>query len=326
MSGITRRGALAFVGAMGAAPAFAQSVDTRLLVRELADLLEIEYPDAQAGSALARRLRARSERYVGLSDAALADRLTTDLRAAIPDQRLSVRYDPQDAADRTRLSREAPAPDRPVPHTPSDRARAVFEPQNYGLLAVRRLPGNIGLIAIDNFAPLYDVVRQRYGAAMSLLADTYGLVIDLTNNGGGHPSSATYLMSYFFDREPFVLDRMIWRRLPAEENRTTRDLVGASYGEQRPVVVAISNQTFSAAEAVAYDLQAFARARVVGETFAGRRKSRRLLQHRAGLCCIRPARPRRQRAHKPQLGGDRRASRRSGDRRGHRRRRPSRRR
>lgn len=267
----TRRSTLAFLAAFGSTNAFAQQVDASQVVHELADLVGTEYPEPRAAAQLARTLRAsaRAGRYVGLSNSSLAERLTSHLRAAIADQHLSVRFDPQDAADRTHFSRVPPTPEPPIPRTPSSRAREVFEPQNYGLAAVRRLPGNIGLIAIDNFAPLYDVVRARYGAAMSLLADTFGMIIDLRDNGGGHPSSASYLMSYLFDRDPFVLDRMVWRRLPTEENRTTRDLVGVSYGESRPVAVAISRETFSAAEAVAYDLQAYERAQVVGEVSRG---------------------------------------------------------
>lgn len=271
MAKLSRRATLAAFITFAAGDAFAQQPGTRQIVRELADLIDAEYPDPRSAAALARtlRTRARTGRYDRLAGAALADQLTNDLRGAIADQHLNVRFDPEDAADREHFSRTAPSAAPPVPRTPSARARAVFEPENYGIAGVRRLPGNIGLIAIDNFVPLYDIVKERYGAAMRLIADTYGAIIDLRENGGGHPSSASYLMSYFFDRDPFVLDRMVWRRLPAEENTTTRDLVGVAYGEQRPVVVAISQQTFSAAEAVAYDLQAFGRARVVGEVSRG---------------------------------------------------------
>ena len=235
----TRRAALAFLAALSPTAAFAQANDAGPVVRELADLVAAEYPDPRAAAAMARLLRRRLQagRYMGLDNTALAERLTGDLRAVISDQHLNVRFDPLDAADRQRFSRVAPDAPPPVPRTPSVRARAVFEPENYGIAGVRRLPGNIGLISIDSFAPLYDVVKERYGAAMGLIADTYAAIIDLRDNGGGHPSSASYLMSYFFDRDPFVLDRMVWRRLPSEENRTTRDLLGAVYGERRSLVM-----------------------------------------------------------------------------------------
>lgn len=255
----------------GVGAARAPAVDAALLVRTLAALVEREYPDPALARTIAASLRSKLKagRYRGLAPAALAVALTEDLRAVGHDQHLKVAYDPRSAEHRSPADSPPPQASRPAPREPSARAKAIFGPQNYGITRVDILPGNIGLLQIDNFVPLYGVTRERYGAAMGLLADTYGLVLDLRANGGGASDTPAHLMSYFFDREPFVLDRLAWRRIPAEEDRTTRDLAGPNYGEQRPLMVAIGPRTFSAAEATAYDLQAFKRAVVVGETSRG---------------------------------------------------------
>lgn len=260
--------------AAAAAPTavFAQTaVDGARLARSLAELVDLEYPDADAAHALATTLRnnARRGAYRSLTPATLAERLTTDLRASIHDEHLRVTYEPNEADMRSPIQRGAPTPASPAPATPSQRARDIFGPENYGVKSARVMPENIGVLEVDNFAPLYDITCEKFGAAMTLLSDTRALLLDLRANGGGNASSSNYLTSYFFDRDPFLLSRMIWRRSPVEENRTTRDLVGPNYGEQRPVFVLTSRQTFSAAEAVAYDLQSLGRARVVGENTRG---------------------------------------------------------
>ncbi len=270
-STIDRRAFAASALALGFAAAAPQKIDVSGLVDTLAGLVEREYPDAVLASAMARSLRGklRAGRYRGLDGTGLAAALTEDLRATGRDQHLTVNHDPRSAADRSPAVSPPPEPSRPAPREAPARAKAIFAPLNYGLTRVEILPGNIGLLQIDTFAPLYEVTRQRYGAAMAMLADTFGLVLDLRANGGGTSDSPAHLISYFFDREPFVLNRMEWRRIPAEEVRTSRDLAGPNYGEQRPVVAAIGPKTFSAAEATAYDLQVFKRGVVVGEPSRG---------------------------------------------------------
>lgn len=269
---LLRRHLLIAAAASLPAAAWAQTaVNGANVARSLAELVDLEYPDAQAAHALAMTLRANARRgaYRGLSPTALAERLTRDMRASIRDEHLNVSYEPDEADTRSTIQRGPPTPPHPTPATPSVRAREIFAPQNYGIKSVRVSADNIGILEVDNFPPLYDVTRERYGAAMTFLTDTRALLIDLRANGGGDGSSSAYLTSYFFDRESFLLARMIWRRLPPEDSYTMRNLAGPNYGEQRPVFVITSSETFSAAEGVAYDLQSFGRAKVVGENTRG---------------------------------------------------------
>ena len=143
--------------------------------------------------------------------------------------------------------------------------------QNYGVQAVRRLGGNVGLIELS-FSPglaFGDALYDRYAAAMALVRDTRALVLDLRQHMGGEPAAVAYFVSYFFEREPFVVNRIRYRNKPTEVFSTTAAPRGPRYGERRPVFVLMSKGSFSGAEEMAYDLQATKRAKVVGEVSGG---------------------------------------------------------
>ncbi len=75
--------------------------------------------------------------------------------------------------------------------------------------------------------------------------------------------------SYLFDRRT-QLDAVWTRRSGRTEELWTRDTVSSRrFGGTKPVYVLTSHATFSAAEALAYDLQARHRATIVGETTGG---------------------------------------------------------
>jgi hypothetical protein len=255
---------------LAASPAWARRGQHDAMVKTLADLVDREYPDVAVARQIAAAIRhnLRGGRYAINDPNLLARTLTEDLRLLGHDQHLAVTYDLAHAQDRTPATAPPAAP-RPTPKIPSPRARAIFEPEGYGLVKAELLAGNIGLLRIDNFVPLYDVVRARIGAAMELLSNSWGLILDLRANGGGTSDTPAYLVSYFFDRPPFVLNRMVWRRLPEERIETTQDLTGPRYGESRPLIVTTSHDTFSAGEAVAYGLQSTRRAIIVGQVSRG---------------------------------------------------------
>jgi len=272
--GFGRRELIAAAGCsalLATSPAAARTAQQTNVVATLALLVEREYPDVATARELAVMLRAnlRTGKYRSLRREQLAHRLTADMRELARDKHLKVEFDPHDAKLRT------PALPRPVttpyetPKTPSPNARAVFGPQGYGIIKAELLEGNIGVLQVDTFAPLYDLLRARIASAMDILSDSYALILDLRKNGGGTSDSPAYLPSYFFDRDPFVLNRLVWRNLPPEVIQTTRDIIGRTYGERRPLIVATSGSTFSAAEAVAYSLQSTKRATIVGQRTRG---------------------------------------------------------
>jgi rhodanese-related sulfurtransferase len=148
-----------------------------------------------------------------------------------------------------------------------DRARDVTKRRGYGIEKVERLPGNVGYIDLRGFM-MAEFAGPAYTAAMTLMAGTDALILDLRQNGGGSPDSVAYLMSHFFP----LGDR---RHLIDFYNRptdTTRQVwlvptVGQRY--DKPVYVLTSAGTFSGGEDFAYGMQAQKRATLVGETTGG---------------------------------------------------------
>lgn len=164
-----------------------------------------------------------------------------------------------------------------VPPTPPHSAVPPFSPPEiefltrarFGIASVEILPGNIGRLDLRHFYRPASEVRRAIGDAMAKLSRTSALLIDLSRNPGGDPRAVVHLLSYFFERPPFVVNRFRWRNRPVEEFRTERHLEGPLYGEARPLIVQVSPMSFSAAEEFAYDVQVFERGLVVGQTTGG---------------------------------------------------------
>ena len=76
------------------------------------------------------------------------------------------------------------APEPATPRTADDAQRRLAA-VNYGFLKVERLPGNIGFLDLDFFADP-DEGGDTAAAAMSFLAGTDALIVDLRFNGGGN--------------------------------------------------------------------------------------------------------------------------------------------
>ncbi len=136
---------------------------------------------------------------------------------------------------------------------------------------VKRLDGNVGYIHIPSFSPPEEF-KTAADEAMRGVADTAALIVDMRDNGGGHPASVAYLASFFLDPSRRVhINDLIWR------NRGTTSFRTESFWSSptplsylgKPVYVLVGPKTYSAGEEFAYDLQALKRATVVGETTRG---------------------------------------------------------
>jgi C-terminal processing protease CtpA/Prc len=137
-----------------------------------------------------------------------------------------------------------------------------------GIAAAQRLDGNVGYLDIRT---LHDanVAAPIASAAMTLLAGTDVLLIDLRRCPGGSPLMVAHYCSYLFDDPTHLND--IYDR-PGDQTRqfwTAPSVPGAKFGGSKPVYVLTSSTTFSGAEELAYDLQCRERATVVGEITKG---------------------------------------------------------
>ncbi|WP_342118750.1 S41 family peptidase [Pseudoduganella sp. OTU4001] len=139
--------------------------------------------------------------------------------------------------------------------------------RGYGIEKIERLPGNVGYIELRNFgSPAF--VAPAYTAAMTLMAGTDALIIDLRRNGGGSPDSVAYLISHFFP----VGDHRHLIDMYNRPNNTTQQYWTVPTVAQRydkPVYVLTSARTFSGGEDFSYGIQVQKRGTLVGETTGG---------------------------------------------------------
>ncbi len=134
----------------------------------------------------------------------------------------------------------------------------------HGFARAERLPGNVGLVEIRQFYPAR-ISGHVAAAAMTLVADTDVLLIDLRRCPGGEPDMVTLVESCLFD-ERTQLNSI---HFPAEDRTvqwwTDPFASGARFGGVKPLYVLISSESYSAAEGFSYDLQQAGRATLVGE-------------------------------------------------------------
>ena len=188
-----------------------------------------------------------------------ADRLTEVVQKVTHDRHIRVLYRAHAIAES--------AGDGPPPERVADERREA-ERVNNGIERVERLPGNIGYIDIRGFlAPKW--ASESITAAMTLVAHTDALIIDLRRNGGGEPATVAFMSSYLFDRKTHLND-LYWREGHRTEEFWTLDSVaGPRFGGTKPVYVLTSSGTFSGAEEFSYNLKTLHRATLVGETTGG---------------------------------------------------------
>ena len=193
------------------------------------------------------------------SGSAFASMLTQDLRAVSHDKHLGVNFSP------------VPIPEQPPSATPSPDAlvamRKQMERGNCGFERVEILPGNVGYVKFNMFAPP-DFCAPTAIAAMNFISNVDAVIFDLRGNGGGDPKMIALLCTYLF-AEPTHLNDAWERRSGETQQYWTLSYVPGKRLDTQPVYVLTSKQTFSGAEEFSYDLQNLKRATIVGETTGG---------------------------------------------------------
>jgi len=231
------------------------------VVNQVAALVTSHYvfPDVaeEVAGVLSRGLA--TGRYPGQLPA-LAEAVTADLQSVNGDQHLRLRY-----------HEEALPPRAPGDDTEEYTALARWAGQTCGGVAcVRRLAGNVGYL--DLRPVLFPVVAcgETVTAAMTLVAATDALLIDLRGCLGGDPSTVAFLISYLWDRDPVQLTALRERGETQPRQSWTQPYVpGRRYGPDKPVYVLTGGTTFSGGEQLSYDLQQLGRATLVGERTRG---------------------------------------------------------
>jgi hypothetical protein len=219
------------------------------------------FPDVAKKMDEAIRARAAKGEYDSITSArALADKLRADLQEVSKDKHLGVRFSNNPIPDR--LFNASPSPED------VEREKAFAEKLNFGFEKVERLQGNIGFLDIRGFVPPA-IAGETAAAAMTFLANTDALIVDLRFNGGGDPAMVAFVTSYLFDEATHLND--LYQRYDDTTQQwwTTGFVAGRRFGGKKPVYVLTSNRTFSGGEEFAYNLKNLKRGTIIGETTGG---------------------------------------------------------
>lgn len=150
-----------------------------------------------------------------------AETLTTQLQTLSCDRSLRVYFSPTPLPN---LSADAPPTAEELAYQQQQSQR-----RNFDINRVERLAGNIGFLQLYGFEPP-EFAGETLAAAMTCLAHTEGLIIDLRYNRGGSPAMVALLCSYLLPAYPAVhLSDVSW---PAEERTQqnwTLPYVGGSF-------------------------------------------------------------------------------------------------
>jgi len=246
---------------VSAVPANAQVFDQAEQVKVInaaATAIEARYVDEKKAHEIAKVLRRSQHRWKEpLSGEAFSKEASAFMRSISKDGHLGLSYSkeeiPQDGGEATFSAAEM---------------EKWYGPQlNHGVEKIERLPGNVILVDLRVFPPP-SMAGDVFAAAMTVAAQGDALIIDLRHNGGG-AETANLLMGYLLEGGS-ALSGNYNRPTDTHTYATSPAWVpGRRFGSTKPLYILTSRKTFSAAEAVAYDLQALKRAVIVGETTGG---------------------------------------------------------
>ncbi|RFU24068.1 hypothetical protein B7463_g12270, partial [Scytalidium lignicola] len=143
------------------------------------------------------------------------------------------------------------------------------------------LPGRtIATLPINSFAPTNpeyasdsEQILAAVGEIVSSVGSADAVIIDLRGNHGGDSNTVAFILSYFlYDGSPNGRHLTDFIDNSGKVNRsmytTPLELLPGGtepLGTSKPVFVLTSNTTFGAGEDMAYNLQAFKRATIIGE-------------------------------------------------------------
>jgi hypothetical protein len=232
-------------------------------LRLAADRIEAGYIVTSRAPVIAARLRREADglRRRPREGDALATEMTALLRSLSADEHFGFRYSRQ------------PMPegmfDPPTAQAAEAARQRTARINNFGVLKAERLPGNIGLIDLDQFTDPV-VMRRPLAAAMDLLRHCDAMIIDLRYNGGGDARGAALVASYFLPESPRRMLVRFETRIPGESLEIHSE--GRLESERfldRPVYILTGPATFSAAEFLVATLRRTRSVVVVGTRTRG---------------------------------------------------------
>jgi len=231
------------------------------VVREVQALAEDRYVYPGVGEQVAQVLAAGlAEGRYPADERQLAAAVTADLQSVNGDKHLRLRYH-----------------DEPIGHRePGDDAEEYAAVARWaqqtcgGVASVQRLAGNVGYLDLQPILFPAVIGGELITAALSLVAATEALIIDVRQCLGGEPAMVAFLISYLWDHDPVQLTGLQERQDDRPRQSWTLPYVpGRRFGKTKPVYVLTSAATFSGGEQLAHDLKQLGRAVLIGEPTRG---------------------------------------------------------
>ena len=190
-----------------------------------------------------------------------AEELNKDLKTVYNDKHMNVMYIPDIIRD---LKEDKTDEEKKKDEEQNNRFSSI---NNYGFKEIKILPGGIGYLKFDEFDTQPEAFRIAT-AAMNYLEHSSAIIIDLRENGGGHPDMEQFLCSYFFE-DRVALNSIYNRETNKLEQYWTLPFVPGSKFIKTDLYILTSKNTFSCAEAFTYDFKCLERATIIGETTGG---------------------------------------------------------
>lgn len=227
------------------------------LITQLTASLSQHYVFPDKARALGQAVRAHLARgdYDALTTGErFARAVTADLAAIVHDKHLEIRY-----------------VDAPPPAATGEDPEEAAEQRylNYGVFEVRRLKFNLGYLSFNAFGRPTALAADKLAAAMRLVADTAGLIVDLRDCHGGDTDTVTIAESYLVPARTHLLDMYTRDDGKTVHVLAAAELAGPRYAADKPVAILIGDATASGCEAFAYAMQSHRRATVIGGRTAG---------------------------------------------------------
>nr|WP_199156040.1 S41 family peptidase [Pedobacter sp. ASV2] len=226
---------------------------------EIADKINEYYIFEDVANQLSKKLKSEIDlkTFDNLTDAEFAKSLSSYLTKNGNDLHFNVLYRPGKEEEKAVNEKEL-----------LQKYDAINKQWNYGFDKVMRLDGNIGYIEYTGFPEGNKSAQQILDATMNFVSNTNALIIDLRNNRGGDGKMVRLFLSYFFNERIKLSEIYTRYNNKTEEKYTFKKVNGKKYLD-KPVYLIVNNNTISAAEALAYNLQQNKIAKVIGDKTYG---------------------------------------------------------
>ncbi len=220
------------------------------------------YPEIAEKMEAELRMRQKQGDYDSITDGdEFAKLLTEHLRGVFDDKHMKVTFSAKPIPERSSAN-GAPTEEE------IRQARIRQGRENFGVAKLEILPGNVGLMQINYFAPL-DWARDTYTAAFNYLGNTDALIIDARwNRGSMDIETMPFFSGYLFEKPVEFGDIFVRERNEKRILMTASEVPGKRYAD-KPVFVLTSGRTASGAEAFTAAMKRLKRATVIGESTKG---------------------------------------------------------